>query len=123
LKKTRINPFKARQIQPQLSGTPKFQLPTQPKAENLKQLIRLQLVDGSWPCDAVSKVLNKDLQKNVDSVFKSMDVWATAVALAYLLNNGAGNDDKYSLIIAKAKNVISTIPDALSLASAWLRKS
>jgi len=52
-----------------------------------------------------------------------MDVWATAVALAYLLNNGAGNDDKYSLIIAKAKNVISTIPDALSLASAWLRKS
>jgi len=59
----------------------------------------------------------------VDSVFKSMDVWATAVALAYLLNNGAGNDDKYSLIIAKAKNVISTIPDALSLASAWLRKS
>jgi len=94
--------------------------------KTIKNLIQLQLIDGSWKCDkSLAGLLCFDealLISNKPPTFSTNDKWVTAIVLAMLLQATNNNDNKYQFIFRKTREYLSDVPEAVTQAGLWLSK-
>jgi len=91
---------------------------------NIKNIINLQLSDGSWVCNTqLAELMVCDFEQltaDKPASFSSNDKWATALALTILLQ--VENSEKFQFIFLKTREYLSDIPEAVTLANLWLSK-
>ncbi|XP_055997226.1 von Willebrand factor A domain-containing protein 5A-like isoform X3 [Ostrea edulis] len=75
----------------------------------MMQLIEKQKFDGSWQLDNLSSMLNKPEEEiQGSSIVKDTDVWATALAIAFLKKEFPDKKDEWEMIVEKALNWLKT---------------
>jgi len=88
----------------------------------IKSLITLQAADGTWSItNEFLKIIRCSNDKVSANIIGTEEMWATSLAIAYLIKLKADKDSRYQLIIQKARNAVrntKAINDATAIKSA-----
>jgi len=96
----------------------------------INKLVTLQAADGTWTInEELAKIIrctHNLIQTPPKNFNGTSDMWATSLALAYLIKLKADKDDRYQLIIRKGRDTIQKsnvlLEDPIKIATNFLNK-